>query len=402
MTEIELRIVDLIERHLKDELSDAEKQELESWKNQSPGNQRIFDDLYNNAYLKGSITESYNADRKERVHATIHKRIEDDQTDRLKSRTITLRLLIAAATIIGLIAGIAYFWPHNNNEKQVATTGSHSDSFDKEPKNNGAILKLSNGKEIVLDNIADGKLEQQGNSTINKKGNVLAYNSNGATGETLQNTLITPVGRQFQLVLPDGTRVWLNSSSSMTYPTSFAGGSRDVTVTGEVYMEVTRDTKRPFSVHITPPINGMEETVVRVLGTHFNINAYGDETPVLATLLEGSVKVTTGNKTALLKPGQQALVETRKISVQSGVDLDKEVAWKNGYFEFNDDPLQTVMKELARWYGVTVLYAPAFKVPDDTFNGRIPRSSNLADVLNVLEKNEVHFKVEGKKIIVSP
>lgn len=407
MNENEIHIVDLIERYLKDELSDTEKQELDSWKHQSTGNLRIFEHLTSGKNLKESIIESYSVERKERLLAGIHKMIEADQKEAAKVvffKSVTIKRFMSAAAIIALIVTITYFWLNNNSEAPaVAQKETQPTVIDNGHSTDGAILKLANGKEIVLDNLADGNVAEQGNASIVKQeGNVLVYNSDAPGTEILYNTLSTPVGRQFQIVLPDGSRVWLNSSSTITYPTSFTGANRDVTVSGEVYMEVARDARRPFRAHVTSTIEGMGETVVQVLGTHFNINAYGDETPVLATLLEGSVKVITGKKAALLKPGEQARVETKKISVQSGVDLDKEVAWKNGYFEFRDDPLQTVMKELARWYGVTVSYAPAFSIPDDTFNGRIPRSSHLTDVLNVLEKNEVHFKIEGKKIIVSP
>jgi transmembrane sensor len=404
MNDIEIRVVDLIEKHLNGELSDAEKQELASWENQSESNRRIVRHLTDNSHLKHSISDSYPDERENRVLASIHSMIEADHGEVAKVRMITIRKLMSAAAIIGLIACIAYFTLYNNHKPQpVAETKVPSGTTDQAPGRDGAILKLSNGQEIVLDNAANGNLAQQGNVSVAKReGNVLVYNNNGKEGaEVYQNTLITQVGKQFQVVLPDGSRVWLNSESSITYPTTFTGKERNVKVTGEVYMEVAKDTKKPFKVHVVPPVSGMEETVVQVLGTHFNINAYADDSPIKTTLLEGSIRLTTGNKATILKPGQQARVGTN-ISVQSNIDLDKEVAWKNGYFQFSDDQLQTVMQQLARWYGVTVIYSPGFKVPDDTFNGRIPRSSDLMDVLSVLEKNQVHFKIEGKKIIVSP
>jgi ferric-dicitrate binding protein FerR (iron transport regulator) len=403
MNELEIRIVDLVEKHLNGELSDAEKQELESWKNQSESNRRIVRYLTDNSHLKHSISDSYPDERKDRVLASIHSMIEADQGEGAKVKMMTIRKLMSAAAIIGLIACIAYFTLYERKPQPVAETKVPSATSDQAPGRDGAILKLSNGQEIVLDNAANGALAQQGSAKIAKRdGNVLVYSNNGKAGrEVLYNTLSTQIRKQFQVVLPDGSQVWLNSESSITYPTTFTGNERNVKVTGEVYMEVAKDAKRPFKVHIIPPVSGMEETVVQVLGTHFNINAYADDSQIKATLLEGSIRLTTGNKATTLKPGQQARVRTNNISVQSDVDLDKEVAWKNGYFQFKDDQLQTVVQQLARWYGVTVIYSPGFKVPDDTFNGRIPRSSDLTDVLNVLEKNQVHFKVEGKKIIVS-
>jgi transmembrane sensor len=399
MNEIEIRVVDLIEKHLNGELSDAERQELESWKNQLESNRRIFRHLTDNSQLKHSISDSYPDERKERILATIHAKIEADESAVAKVRMMTIRKLMSAAAIIGVIACIAYFSLHVQKPQPVAETQIPSGTSDQAPGRDGAILKLSNGQEIVLDNAANGDLVKQGSTSIIKNGSVLVYNGKKEGAEVLYNTLSTPVGRQFQLVLPDGTRVWLNSSSSITYATLFKGNERNVIVSGEAYFEVAKDVKKPFKVHIAGALKGMGETVIQVLGTHFNINAYGDETPVKATLLEGSVSVKTGNNSALLKPGQQALVETTQINLNRDVDVVKEVAWKNGLFNFNNEKLKSIMPQISRWYNIDVVYENK-DVQNILITGEIERKANLSEVLKILTFLNIDYKLEGRKLIL--
>ncbi len=400
MNEIENRVVDLIEKHLNGELSDAEKQELESWEAQSESNRRIFRHLTDNSQLKHSISDSYPDERKDRVLATIHSMIEADQHAVAKVRMMTIRKLMSAAAIIGVIACIAYFSLNVQKPQPVAHTQIPSGTSDQAPGRDGAILKLSNGQEIVLDNAANGDLTQQGSTSIIKKGNVLVYNGKKEGAEVLYNTLSTPIGRQFQLVLPDGTKVWLNSSSSITYATLFKGNERSVTVSGEAYFEVAKDASKPFRVHVASALKEMGETVIQVLGTDFNINAYGDETPVKTTLLQGSVSVKTGNNSALLKPGQQALVEsTTHINLNKDVDVAKEVAWKNGLFNFNNEKLKSIMPQIARWYNVDVVYENK-DVQNIMITGEIERKANLSEVLKILTFLNINYKLEGRKLIL--
>lgn len=399
MNELEIRVVDLIEKHLNGELSDVEKQELESWKNQSESNRRIVQHLTDNSHFKHSISDSYPDERKNRVLASIHSMIEADQGEVAKVRMMTIRRLMSAAAIIGLIACIAYFTLYVHKPQRVAETKVPSGITDQAPGRDGAILKLSNGQEIVLDNAANGDLALQGSTSIIKNGSVLVYNGKKEGAEVLYNTLSTPIGRQFQLVLPDGTRVWLNSASSITYATVFKGNERNVTVSGEAYFEVTKDATKPFRVHVASLVNGMSETVIQVLGTHFNINAYGDETPVKATLLEGSVSVKTGKNSTMLKPGQQALVETRQINVNPDVDVAKETAWKNGLFNFNNEKLKSIMPQISRWYNVDVVYENK-DVQNILITGEIERKANLSEVLKILTFLNIDYKLDGRKLIL--
>lgn len=310
---------------------------------------------------------------------------------------------VAAAAIILLLLSVGgYFIFNRPAQKQIAQTEKRQQPYknDIAPGGNKAILTLANGTQIILDSAANGALTQQGNTKIIKlDSGRLAYNSlNEKPGEVLYNTISTPRGGQYQIVLADGSKVWLNAASSLRFPASFTGKERKVELTGEGYFEVAKNAAMPFRVNA----NGMQ---VEVLGTHFNINAYNDEDVIKTTLLEGSVKVREGASGTIIKPGQQALVENQgnplisKIRVQT-VDVDGAVAWKNGYFSFDKADLPTVMRQIARWYDVEISYEG--NIPKREFGGKIDRNSNASQVLKILEESKVHFRIEGKKIIVMP
>jgi ferric-dicitrate binding protein FerR (iron transport regulator) len=256
----------------------------------------------------------------------------------------------------------------------------------------------------------------QGRSTVTLQDGRLAYAPSGAASAPVTyNTMSTPRGRQYQLVLPDGTKVWLNAASSITYPTAFSGSDRRVTLTGEAYFEVRQDASRPFNVSV----KNREE--IEVLGTSFNVNGYEDEHEVKTTLLDGSVRVVVtdslvgvntnkGKLSVVLKPGEQAQLVLRdssgrdKVSkpmkILSDVDVDQVVAWKNGLFQFKGATMQTVMNQLSRWYNVEVTYEGT--IPEHRFVGKVSRDYNLSDVLAVLQASDIHFSIEGKRIIVRP
>jgi len=278
-----------------------------------------------------------------------------------------------------------------NNKKEVKQN-------DFLPGKNTAILTLADGSTIVLDSAKNGALTSQGNTKVIKLNNgQLAYSSSGATNEVLYNTMSTPRGGQYKLVLSDGSKVWLNAASSIHYPTSFPGNERKVEITGEAYFEVAHDAKKPFKVSV----NNME---VQVLGTHFNVNAYRDERTINTTLLEGSVKVTKGSSMSILKPGQQAIIQQagddKKITVENNIDVEAVIAWKNGYFSFTNADMTAVMRQISRWYDVDIVYEG--KIPDRKFGGEISRNLNASQALKILQASKVHFRIEGKKIIVLP
>lgn len=303
---------------------------------------------------------------------------------------------VAAAVFFLIAGGIIYYFLQSPRQPGLASQTITVPKNELVPGTNKAILTLSNNSIVILDDARNGKLAQQGNTEVTKLANgQLVYKPlEGNSAEILYNTLTTPRGGQFKLTLPDGSEVWLNAASSITYPTVFVGNERRVEITGEAYFEIAHDARKPFKVGL----NGME---VKVLGTHFNINGYNDENTVKTTLLEGSVSLSKGNAVAMLKPGQQAqLAGNGRLSVVDQVDVEQVIAWKNGYFSFNRADLKSVMRQIARWYDVDIKYEG--KIPDRQFGGKIDRNSKASEVLKVLEESKVHFRIEDKNIIVTP
>lgn len=300
------------------------------------------------------------------------------------------KIAVAASVLVAIGIGTHVLF-QKSDQSPVAVASKGSD--DKEPGKTGAILTLSNGSKIVLDSAGNGLLANQNNTAVSKKNGGVVYTA-GSDAQAVYNTMTTPRARQYNLELSDGTKVWLNASSSITFPTSFAANERKVILTGEAYFEVAKDKKRPFRVSV----NDMQ---VNVLGTHFNINAYDDEAAVNTTLLEGSVLLTEKGKKVLLKPGQQAQKQkSGAIIVNDNVNLDEVMGWKNGVFYFDNASLQTVLRQLSRWYDVDVVFEKG--TPTRTFEGEIQRNLQLSQVLKILEKNKVHFKIDGKILRVMP
>lgn len=302
----------------------------------------------------------------------------------------------AAAAVVFLAVSVTIFIIHSshNNKPEVKQVAQII-----HPGGNKATLTLSNGTRIILDDAHNGQIAKQSNVNITKTANnqiVYAATGNGnqQAASALQNTISTPNGGQYQIILPDGTQATLNAASSLTYPAEFHGSERVVQLNGEAYFEVAKNKKMPFRV-----VAGNQ--IVEVLGTHFNINAYKDEASVKTTLLEGSVKVSSGENSTLIVPGEQAITNAGETSaiVKREVDVNKETAWKNGLFSFEDEDLKSIMRQVARWYDVKITYAG--NLPDEKFIGEIPRSSNLSDVFKILELNNVRFDVQGKTVIVS-
>ncbi|MBA0883895.1 FecR family protein [Flavobacterium undicola] len=300
------------------------------------------------------------------------------------------KIAVAASVLVAIgIGTFALFQKRDQSPVMVAS----KESNDKEPGKTGAILTLSNGSKIVLDSAGNGLLANQNNTAVSKKNGGVVYTA-GSGAQAVYNTMTTPRARQYNLELSDGTKVWLNASSSITFPTSFAANERKVTLTGEAYFEVAKDKTRPFRVLVN-------DMMVNVLGTHFNVNAYDDEAAVNTTLLEGSVLLTEKGKKVLLKPGQQAQKQKLgPIVVNDNVNLEEVMGWKNGVFYFENASIQTVLRQLSRWYDVDVVFEKG--IPERTFEGEIQRNLQLSQVLKILEKNKVHFKIDGNILRVMP
>ena len=370
----------LISDYLRDESTPEERALLEQW---------FQKDLENTEHTP-SHERIEAADKRITANLMIHLQVHQAET---RSLRIWPRIAAAASILVFTSLG-AYFLLHKKQPVQQL-----AQSHDVAPPADKAILTLANGKKIALSSAGSGLLAYQGNSAVNKTRNgevvYASSKSAGPTSETQYNSISIPRGGEYQeIVLSDGTKVWINSASSLKYPTAFIGNDRKVELTGEAYFEVAHNPAKPFRV----TSNGQ---TVEVLGTHFDINTYDDEPSIKTTLLEGRVKVTASanNKVRILLPGQQAALNDNSFTV-TPVETDAVVAWKNGQFMFDNDDVQKIMRMISRWYNVDVEYSGA--IPEDTFGGGTSRFKNVSEVLNILQlTGKVHFKVEGRKITVS-
>jgi hypothetical protein len=343
----------------------------------------------NNPELEQSTDEVYN-----RLQARIHQ----EQSTKKRIFKITQFKWAAAASIILCLFVGSYFLLHKTPIIQIAL--KQNQTHDILPGGNKAILTLANGKQIILNDAKNGILAELGNVAIHKTADgEVVYNSakNKMAAIIEYNTLTTPRGGQYHLTLADGTDVWLNAASSIKYPTAFAGKTRQVEITGEAYFEVAHNAAKPFLV----TSNGQ---TIEVLGTHFNVNSYTDETTIKTTLLEGSVKVSNGITTTILKSGQQSRINigsnNPKISILNGIDTEETIAWKNGYFRYDNIELKDLMRQISRWYDIEVVYQG--QVANHEYLMDLKRKTNLSNLLKILEQGGIHFKIEDRKLIVMP
>lgn len=316
---------------------------------------------------------------------------------------------VAAAVIVVVTGAATYRMFHKSNINKTNPLATVHTSNDIRPGGNKAVLTLANGATIVLDSAHDGLIGQQGGTNIVKvDAGALAYKGAAsdklsATGEAAYNSITTPRGGQYQVILPDGSKVWLNAASSLRFPTSFVGKERLVELTGEAYFEIAKNAAMPFRVYVVPPLgSGREGMNVQVLGTHFNIKSYENEQSIRTTLLEGAVKVKLSASEVSLVPGRQAIADNGASSLHvADVNMEQVVAWKNGMFRFKETSIRELMREVERWYNVDVIYNTT--KTDQDFTGIVPRTKNISELLHTLElTGTVHFQIEGKKIIVLP
>jgi transmembrane sensor len=382
-------------------LTPQEEKELSRlWKD--PACMNLANELLENWYDKVPIVDRQFPEDADRLFKTILEKDSNSATVVLPTPVRRLPVFRqwwgwAAAVLLLLVCG-TYFLIQDKVKQQSSKTIASIPSLSNDvlPGSQGAILTLSNGRKVLLDSLGNGIVANQNGTKVILKNGQLVYDQAGkTTGGMVYNTMSTPKGRQYQVRLPDGTQVWLNSESSITYPTLFTGNERKVEITGEAYFEVTKNSKMPFRVKI----NG--QTEIEVLGTHFNINAYKDEAAIKTTLLEGSVKVTNGIDKALLESGQQAqLNTTKKIRIVKSVDIEKIMAWKNGLFNFEGADLDEVMRQLSRWYDIDVVYEKG--ISDIEFVGEVSKNVSLSGVLEGLHGVGVHFRIEGRRLVVLP
>jgi len=389
MTRPESKISYLLKRYANSESTEEEEKELF----------RLLEQPSSEAETKATLvsliedTNNFQPDeqRKNRIMSTLFGRLVTGRPKGASgNRVVQLeRLAIAASVVLLISVGLFLFWHRSGLEMQQNPIALKEN--DLQPGGNKATLTLADGKQVVLDSLSAGKSLRQGASVIVNRPGHLAYNTESKSEEIAYNILTTPRGGQYQLTLADGSKVWLNAESSIRFPSNFIGKERRVQITGEVYFEVAKNAAMPFKVEVG-------EMDINVLGTHFNVNAYDI---VKTTLIEGSVLVASEDTKMILKPGQQAQGATGgKIDLLENADLNETLAWKNGLFQFSNADIETVMQQVARWYDVEVIYEG--KVTK-LFGGSIPRDMSASNVFKALElTGGVHFKIEGKTIIVKP
>ncbi|MCC6288472.1 MAG: FecR domain-containing protein [Chitinophagaceae bacterium] len=389
----EKRLEELFRQYMQQGLTDAEETELfQLWLDPLLESKRseVLDNLYD-GLPEDKDMPATDAD-------FIFKEIVKKQAPvhHLTTRsTLNLWRRVAVAAAILLVLGLSgYFLFHNIQPKSQEIVRIPIPVDKVAPASNRAMIMLANGQKVYLDSAANGSLTMQGTVKLVKLADgKIAYEANGpAPAELTYNTLLNPRGSKvIDITLSDGSRVWLNAGSSITYPVAFTASERKALVEGEAYFEVAHDASKPFIV-------SKGSTTIRVLGTHFNVNAYDDEADIRITLLQGAIRVTSNKQVAAVKPGEQAIVKADKIDMADAVNLEQVMSWKEGYFQMKGTDLASLMRQVARWYDVQVVYKN--KVPEARFGGLINREVNLSDVLNALEQYGIFARFENGKIIV--
>lgn len=394
----------LLEKYLTDSITAEELKHLNE----------LLHSGKNDADLEALIDETLSAVSAETDHemaAALFNRISaaadalENDTDQKapvvsanRIRTKRIWTYAAAAVIIIMLATFSFWYRDRQADIQISSViDSRKDIAP--PGAAKAVITLSNGQNIILDSVANGTVAVQGNASVVKTADgQIVYSAKGvapANHQVLYNTLTVPRGSKVvSITLSDGTTVWLNAASSLRYPAVFTGNDRRVSITGEVYFEVAKNRSRQFIVEA----NGIS---TKVLGTHFNINAYEDEPETRITLLEGAVKIGSRDSERLLAPGQQAVITPAgNINIDTNTDIEEVMAWKDGRFQFGGAGIEEVMREITRWYNVEIEYEGNIR---QHFRGGISRNVEVSKVFKMLEATgAVHFKIADKKIIVTP
>ncbi|WP_256009537.1 FecR family protein [Desertivirga xinjiangensis] len=388
------RITFLLNRYLQNRITSDELDELSYYMHDVSAEPDLLD-LIEEAGL--AIPPAVRpAEEKDRLYDQIINAGGIHSSDLQRGRVIRPPFLkYAAAAVIILGLGLSFYLSKDaplKNAKNTIAVDTKGDKIDM--GSNRAILVLANGSRVLLDKDSSGTIARQGDYSITQEAGALYYQDTPAQSPEaiVYNTIATPKGSNYQVVLADGTRVWLNTNSSLTYPVAFTGAVREVQVTGEAYFEVARNEKKPFIVSTAL-------SKVQVLGTHFNISAY-PQAKAITTLLEGSVKVSAAAREVVIRPDQEATVisDGKGIFVQD-VDAADAIAWRNGYFLFRDQNIKEVMETIAQWYDIEVEYQG--DMADKKIGGTIARFKNIGKLLKTIElTGVVHFKIEGRRVIV--
>lgn len=418
------RITSLIEKFLEERISPEEERELKEWLAEADHNDSFFRQITNKEVLREKLKHYASTDSEAIWNRTLEK-IDGAKLIDLYPEKKTLRIpfgkIAVAASILVLLSAGTWFYFGRSTTNQTAKTNKNEPVNNNPivPGSNKATLTLADGQTIALADSRDGNLADQGHMQITKTDGRLIYikkpDSDGSlNAQEIFNTVTTPRGGEYQITLPDGSKVWLNAASSLRFPIAFAGNERIVELTGEAYFEVnpqeqagsakepvktsSKIAKTPFIVKINTPAGNKNE--VEVLGTHFNVMAYTEEGAIKTTLIEGKVKVTSGNTIQTIRPGEQARLNEGNISVKN-VDADDVVAWTTGFVPVAGPDVEYTMRQIERWYDVNIVYEG--KKPAGAFEGKLPRSTSIVDVIKLLNANNIKARLNEKerKIIVT-
>lgn len=395
------KLEELLRLFVEGKISRAEYEQLFDYIRSTSGEDDELNHAVDYVFRNIKSYEDLSDDEKELLYKNIISSIpsEEDSRNEKSTRSLWYKIGIAASIIVVFAIGL-FFYSNKTQIQPVVAVKKIAKPVVIEPGGDKAVLTLSDGSRIILDNAKNGILANQAGVSIQKTsdGELLYTFSHSDGDETLEitediiyNKIETPLGGKYQVNLPDGSKVWLNSASSLRFPALFSGNTREVELSGEAFFDVASNKNKPFKV-IT------KDQIVEVLGTQFNINSYGDEETIKTTLIEGSVKIIYKDKVVLLTPGQQFQPNELKPKVIEA-DTEEVIAWKNGYFLFKNEGIHSIMRKLSRWYNVEVSYNG--EIPEVGFGGNISRSKDITEVLDALQlTNAVHFKVEGRRITV--
>ncbi|SEL99989.1 FecR family protein [Chitinophaga rupis] len=381
----------LLARKLYGTLTAPEEAELEAWLNESADNRAVLEKLLSESIRKQEIEHLHEFDEETALKKVWARIGEPENTGSNTLKGYIIKIAAAAAIVIALSVS---FWIYKA-KSPTERLSYQAKSTEIPPGANKAILILSNGAKIDLQAAQSGKIAYQAGAVVSKRADgKIDYAATAKPGTAAAlNTLSVPKGGQYELTLPDGTLVWLNAASSLTFPVAFTGKERQVKLTGEAYFEVAKDPGKPFLVNV----DGKQ--TVEVLGTHFDIKAYNDDPEIRTTLLEGSVKVSCKNSHAIIKPGQMAVNDLKAPLSVRNADLDEVMGWKNGLFVFNDERMEDVLRIAARWYDVDVEYQT--DVSQKKLRGIVSKYNNIRELLdNITITSGIHYKIEGRRVIL--
>lgn len=385
--ESRLRQSVLILKYLNEELTESESAELNAWIKADPAHEQLFQELTNESEIRKelAIMDAFSVEEAKQAFLNKLKPVP------MKRRN--LKWYYAAASVVVLLAlGLLL---RNSSPETEAPLNIVEELKKAElitPATDKAILTMADGQKIEISPSTSGLISKQDKVDLVAEDGEIRYNVQGAVDKMQYNTLTTPKGGQYKLILEDGTKLWINAASSITFPVAFIGNERKVVLHGEGYFEVAPDAKRPFRVE-------MDHGMVEAIGTAFNVNSYEDDPISKTTLIEGKVRVQSNKEDIILIPGQQANISTAgDIKKITDVDTDAELAWKNGQFVFKSATVPEIMKQLSRWYDIDVKFQQ--ESPKDKFSGIVNRSGNLSEVLRILNEGGIRFKINNRTIII--